>query len=91
MAVAIGTEAEMSEAVAGYFKNSIREVRVGNCILDVVAYDKEQRLFNVIECKLGSDKTSISHAFGQLAGYQAEISAGNQDFLDAYTRRVPLR
>jgi hypothetical protein len=91
MAVAIATEAQMSEAVAGHFKNSSREVRIGSCILDVAAYDKEQRLFSVIECKLGNDVTTIGHAFGQIAAYHAEISARDQDFLDAYTDRVHLR
>jgi hypothetical protein len=91
MAVAIETEAQMAEAVAEHFKNSTREVRVGNCILDVVAYDKEAKLFSVIECKLGSDVTTIGHAFGQIATYHAEISAREQDFLDAYTDKVHLR
>lgn len=91
MAFAIEREAQMSEAVAGHFKNSVREVRVGNCILDVAAYDKEQGLFSVIECKLGNDVTTIGHAFGQISVYHAEISARDQDFLDAYTDRVHLR
>lgn len=83
----ICTEADMSKAVKDRFKNSTREVHVGSCILDVVAYDKEDRLFNVVECKLGSDITRISQTFGQIAGYEAQISTHPHEFLDAYTRK----
>jgi hypothetical protein len=83
--VGFRNELQMSEAVARHFKNSAREVRVGNCILDVVAYDKEQKLFSVIECKLGSTVTRISETFGQIAGYQAELSARPHTFIDAFT------
>jgi hypothetical protein len=85
-------ETDMAEAVAGHFKNSAREVRLGrDCILDVVAYDKEQKLFSVIECKLSSAVTKISETFGQIAGYQAEISARPHTFIDAYTDKPEVR
>jgi hypothetical protein len=80
-------EIDMAEAVTRHFKNGVREVRVGPCILDVVAYDKEQQLFSVIECKLGSEVTRISQTFGQIAGYQTEIAARSHTFIDAYTRK----
>jgi hypothetical protein len=85
--MALQSELQMAEAVAGHFKNSAREVDLGKCILDVVAYDKEQKLFSVIECKLGSAFTKISETFGQIAGYQAEISAQPHRFIDAYTHK----
>ena len=89
--MALRTEADMAEAVARRFKNSAREVRVGNCIFDVVAYDKQQKLFTVIECKLGGDVTSIGHAFGQISAYYAVLSALGRDFINAFTKKVPLR
>jgi hypothetical protein len=81
----------MAEAVAGHFKNSVREVRVGSCIFDVAAYDKKEKLFSIIECKLGSHVTSIGHAFGQISAYYAVLSALGRDFINAFTRKVPLR
>lgn len=48
----IRNEAHMSQAVAARFgKYAAREVRVGDCILDVVAYDKKMKLFHIVECK----------------------------------------
>lgn len=94
--MAITNEAEMATAVAKHFKYSAREVRLGNHILgsrilDVVAYDKKKRLFRVIECKLGSDATRITQAFGQISGYHAEINGRPHKFVDAYTEQIHLR
>lgn len=84
-------EVDMQKAVEQHFKNSTREVRVGSCILDIVAYDKEERLFSIVECKLGSDITSIGHAFGQISAYYAALSGLGRDFIDRFTKKVPLR
>lgn len=84
-------ETRMAEAVARRLPRSVREVRVGDCIFDVVAYDKRDRLFRLVECKLGSQATSIGHAFGQLAAYYAILSARGRDFLDVFSKKVPLR
>ncbi len=81
----------MSQAVACHLPKSAREVRVGNCIFDVVGYDKKEQLFQIVECKLGDHATSIGHAFGQISAYYAVLSALGRDFLNAYTRKVPLR
>ena len=94
MPVAIGTEAQMAEAVAKHFKNGVLQVPVGvkdrKYILDVVAYDKEQKLFSVIECKLGSDGTTIAKTFGQISGYQQEISTRPHKFIDAFTDKPEI-
>jgi hypothetical protein len=89
--VTLRNEHKMAEAVAGHLKNSAREVRVGSCIFDVVAYDKNEKLFSIIECKLGSHVTNIGHAFGQISAYYAVLSVLGRDFIDAFTKKVPLR
>ena len=38
--MALHSELEMAAAVAEHFKNCVREVRVGNWILDVVASER---------------------------------------------------
>jgi hypothetical protein len=81
----------MSQAVARHLAKSAREVRVGNCIFDVVGYDKREKLFQIVECKMGDHVTSLGHAFGQIAAYYAVLAAMGRDFLNAYTRKVPLR
>lgn len=80
----------MAARVALRFKNSTRELKVADCVLDVVAYDKKKRLFSLVECKLGTKPTSIGHAFGQIAAYSAILSQHGRAFLRAFTRRVPL-
>jgi hypothetical protein len=87
----LNRESQMAEAVAGHFKNSVREVRVGSCIFDVVAYDKREKLFSIVECKLSSRVTGIGQAFGQISAYYAVLSTLGRDFINAFTRKVPLR
>jgi len=85
-------EAEMALHVAAHLKKtSAREIRVGGCKFDVVAYDKKRRLFEIAECKLGSKPTVIGHAFGQAAAYCGTLSAHGVEFLDAYMKEVKLK
>jgi hypothetical protein len=77
----------MSQAVAYKFgKYAAREVRVGDCIFDVVAHDKKEKSFRLVECKLSEKATGIGQAFGQLAAYSATIATRASEFLDAYSR-----
>lgn len=87
------SEYEMANAVAEHFAKSAQQVKVGDCILDVVAYDKKQRVFRIVECKLGHCARTIGHAFGQISAYIAVLSAleREKDFIDAFTRKMPLR
>ena len=85
------TEVQMAEAVARQLKNSAREVKVGDCIFDVVAYDKGQRLFRLVECKLGSKAASIGHAFGQVAAYYAVVVDQGYHFVDTFSKKVEPR
>lgn len=86
-------EAQMAGAVAQHFTKSAREVKVGDCIFDVVAYDKKEKLFRIIECKLGSHVTTIGHASGQISAYIAVLSDCERErkFINAFTKKVPLR
>jgi len=85
------TEVQMAEAVARQLKNAAREVKVGDCIFDVVAYDKGQRLFRLVECKLGSKAASIGHAFGQVAAYYAVVVDQGYHFVDTFSKKVEPR
>ena len=85
------TEVQTAEAVARQLKNAAREVKVGDCIFDVVAYDKGQRLFRLVECKLGSKAASIGHAFGQVAAYYAVVVDQGYHFVDTLSKKVEPR
>lgn len=86
----VKTEAHMSQAVAcNLGKYAAREVRVGDCIFDVVAYNKTEKLFRLVECKKSSKASKIGHAFGQVAAYHATIATLGDQFLDAYSKKMP--
>jgi hypothetical protein len=88
----VRSEAEMSMAVASKLgKYATRELKIGDCIFDVVAYNKTERLFRVVECKKSSKASKIGHAFGQLAAYHATIATRGEEFVIAYSRKVPAR
>src|SRR5260370_8528839 len=86
----VKTETQMSQAVAcDLGKYAAREVRVGDCIFDVVAYNKKEKLFRLVECKKSSKASKIGHAFGQVAAYHATIATLGDQFLDAYSKKIP--
>jgi hypothetical protein len=89
----VKTESQMSQAVAcSLGKYAAREVRVGDCIFDVAAYNKKEKLFRLVECKRSRKAAGIGHAFGQLAAYSATIATHGRDFIVAYSKKlaVPL-
>ena len=86
----VKTEAHMSATVARDLgKFAAREIRVGDCIFDVVAYNKQEKLFRLVECKKTSKASGIGHAFGQVAAYHATIATHGVQFLDAYSKKIP--
>lgn len=86
------TEADMSQAVSYKLGSyAAKEIRINGCIFDVVAYDRKERLFRVVECKRSSKASTIGHAFGQLATYKATIAAQGRIFLDVYSKRINMR
>jgi hypothetical protein len=84
------TEKEMTEAVVRYLRRAAREVTVGRNRFDVVAYDKREKLFKLVECKRSSSATGIGRAFGQLVAYYAVVSALGRDFVNAVSKKMPL-
>lgn len=83
-------EKEMAEAVARYLRSAAREVTVDGYRFDVVAYDKRERLFKLVECRRGSRSTSIGRAFGQLVAYYAVVSSRGFDFVNAVRKKMRL-
>jgi hypothetical protein len=90
MTAAVRNESQMAQAVAQHVANSAREVRVGDCVFDVVGYDKRLQLFKLVECKLGSQSTTIGKTFGQIAAYCAVLSTRGRDFVEAFNEKVHL-
>src|SRR6266852_9489716 len=87
----VKTEAQLSQAVAcNLGKDTAREVRVGDCIFDVVAYNKKEKLFRLVECKRSRKASAIGHAFGQVASYSATIAAHGRDFVVAYSKKLAV-
>jgi hypothetical protein len=88
----VKSESDMSQPVACYLgKYAAREVKVGDCKFDVVAYNKKEKLFKLVESKKSHKVTGIGHAFGQIAVYSATIaSQGGRPFLKAYSKKVPM-
>lgn len=87
----VKTEAQMSQAVAYKLgKYAAREVKVGDCIFDVVAYNKKEKLFKLVECKTSRKAAGIGHAFGQLAAYTATIAAHGREFIIAYSKKLSV-
>jgi hypothetical protein len=85
----VETESKMSQAVACTLgKYAAREVRVGECIFDVVAYNKKDMSFRLIECKLSRKAAGIGQAFGQLAAYSATVATRGREFLNAYSKKL---
>lgn len=89
----VKSEAQMSQAIAcNLGKYATREVKVGDCVFDVVAYDAKERLFRLVESKRSRKASGIGRAFGQLAAYSATIATHGRDFIVAYSKKlaVPL-
>src|SRR5260370_32279396 len=85
----VKTETQMSQAVAcDLGKYAAREVRVGDWIFEVVAYNKKEKLVRLVECKLSRKASGIGHAFGQVAAYSATIAAHGRDFVVAYSKKL---
>jgi hypothetical protein len=89
----IRTESDMADAVMRHLnKGKViagPEVKLGRCRFDVVAYDKNRRIFKVIECKLHSGPASVGRTFGQAMTYFAMLEGRASEFLDAASRKLP--
>lgn len=87
----VKTGSQMSQAVACTLgRYAAREVRVDDCIFDVVAYNKKEKSFRLVECKKTRKASGIGQAFGQLAAYSATIATHGQEFLVAYSKKLAV-
>ncbi len=86
------SESEMADAVRRFVggRHAAREVRIKGGIFDVVGYNKKQKLFSVVECKLSRSSRNIGRTFGQVAAYYAVIAAQGSEFLDVAGKRLGL-
>jgi len=84
------SEKQMAKAVERFLGNSVLEIKVGGCLFDVVAYDRQKKLFKVVECKLATHASSIGKTFGQVVGYCAVVTHRGFDFLNAFNKKRPL-
>src|SRR5437879_13901190 len=82
----IRTESHMAEAVKNHLNKSHvlaeSEVKLGRCRLDVVAYDKNARIFKVVECKLHNRLVSVGSIFGKATTYLSVLKRSAFDFID---------
>lgn len=89
----IRTENQMAQAVARHLNRNKtiawREIKVGRCRFDVVAFDKKRRTFLVVECKLHSRPVSVGRTFGQIVTYRAILTSRGFEFLDATSDKPP--
>lgn len=85
-------ERDMSEAVARHLhlSRSTCELKVKDCAFDVVAYDERNRLFKIVECKMGTSPRSIGRTFGQVAAYCAVLSDSGREFINEFSKRIQL-
>ena len=63
---------------------AIREASFRNCIFDVIGYNKNENTIYIFECKLGTNITSISQAFGQVLGYRSVLKGKGYEFLTRF-------
>ncbi|MFI5073231.1 MAG: hypothetical protein ACHP8A_20370 [Terriglobales bacterium] len=91
----MASEAAMECAVASWLERRsvkvARQVRLDNMRFDVVAYDKERGVFNVVECKPASGHTDIGKALGQLSAYRDKIRNKPDEFVDSVSEKISMR
>lgn len=63
----------------------------GDSRLDLVEYDTASRVFKVTEFKVDHHQSAISHAFRPVERYRRALKANPYAFLDAFTRKSPMR
>ena len=66
---------------------ALREFRFKDGIYDVVGYNKQENTVYIIECKLGTNVTSIGQAFGQIISYKSLLVERGYDFLTRFYKK----
>ncbi len=84
----------MTDAVERHLKNTgkvivWREVKLGRGRVDLVAYDKNAKLFKIFECKLHSKPINSAKTFGQAVNYLSTLDGDEQvsKFLDVVSSK----
>jgi len=60
---------------------ALREFKFREGIYDVVGYNKQENTVYIVECKLGTNITSIGQAFGQILAYKSVLTGRGYEFL----------
>jgi hypothetical protein len=88
----MASEKTMSRDVARWLKSAkglaAREISLGGSRFDVVAYDKKNRVFKIVECKLATRPVNIGKTFGQLVSYSGTLSKRGYDFVNAASKKL---
>lgn len=72
----------MAEPVAKFFKNKLRlRSRSEFRGYDVIGYNKEERTFYLVECKIGGNITKLGQAYGQILAYISKIYDNGYEFI----------
>jgi hypothetical protein len=88
----IFSESKMVDAVERHLKNRgkvivWRETKLVRGRVDLVAYDKNAKLFVFIECKLHSKPTNTAKTFGQAMFYLSTLDGHVSKFLDVISKK----
>jgi len=90
--IKIRTESDMVKAVERHLKNKgnvvvWREVKLSGGRADLVAYDKNAKLFKIIECKMHSKPINSGKTFGQATTYLSILGGEVSKFLDVISKK----
>jgi hypothetical protein len=90
------TEKQMEQAVKKWLEKKKYLVGsqiplIGKFRLDLVAYDKGNGVFRVVECKSTSDERTPEKAFGHVTTYIDAISRHVDEFVDSASRTMKMR
>ena len=68
--------------------NPITEFRITGGWIDVINYNKNDRVFDIVECKIARNPVQIGKAFGQVLAYQAMIQDNGRRFFKGVLERA---
>ena len=55
---------------------------LGDCEFDVLGYSRDKKTCYIVECKKGSDRTTIGQTFGQLMAYEELVSENGYELVN---------
>ena len=89
-------ESDMVEVVKRHLENTgkvlvWREVKLSKGRVDLVAYDKQAKVFKIVECKMHSKPINSGKTFGQVTTYLSILDHEVSEFLDVITKKASPR